>query len=495
MGRSNLRASIFSRATVVPGMLSVGQESSDDTLENLVREFLREERVPTPWYIIEPEGRGRTVWDAAMLLLTLVSALSIPGQLAFGNIMEDEFSVVVTYFHMVLLVAYGIDLVMWFFSSFQEHNGAWAITLRRIITNYLQTWFIVDLISVVPWPYGPWEATGVPRVPVLAMFKILRLSRALTTKVGSSLGMTSLGGVLIRFTRMFVGMFLLVHWFACIFYAVGRTTSDESEDPHLARLAELHPGERYVIELYNALSMMLGERLNGEPHAPRAIVAMVAMLTGALVVAAVFGNVAVLITSINMSKTRLQEKMDRINESMKSCRIPLELQATIRQYYLYSWARHKESAGQMFVEDLSAGLKRKVRLALYRDVLVAVPIFKPLGEAELEMLALSVTAEVYLPNDLIIQEGTTANELYVIGDGQLQVSRSDGLVVAVLGRGNFFGEMPFRTLCLCLCLCLCLALPVPVPAPEPAGRRHAPSPRPGPDLKRDPALTWPSVYL
>ena len=34
-----------------------------------------------------------------------------------------------------------------------------------------------------------------------------------------------------------------------------------------------------------------------------------------------------------------------------------------------------------------------MRLALYRDVLVAVPIFKPLGDSELEMLALSVTAE------------------------------------------------------------------------------------------------------
>jgi len=52
----------------------------------------------------------------------------------------------------------------------------------------------------------------------------------------------------------------------------------------------------------------------------------------------------------------------------------------------------------MFVEDLSDGLRRKVRLALYRDVLVAVPIFKPLGETELEMLALSVTAEIYNPN-------------------------------------------------------------------------------------------------
>ena len=413
------------------------------TLETLVEDFLREGRVPTPWYIIAPEGNGRTVWDTVVLMLVLLSAVSIPGQLAFGNLMPDDLSAALTHFHTALLVVYGFDLVLWLFTAFEDDSGELAIKLDRIVANYLRTWLIVDLIAVVPWPLGA-SAPGLPHVPVFAMLKVLRLSRVLSNKVGSSFGITSIAGVLMRFSRMFVGMFLLVHWFACTFYAVGCIYEEGTiyeEDSHLSRLAALAPGERYVMELYNALSMMLGERLDGEPDARRAAVAMVAMLTGALVVAAVFGNVAVLITSINMSKTRLQEKMDRINESMKSCRLPLELQAVIRQYYLYSWARHKESAGQAFVEDLSDGLRRKVRLALYRDVLVAVPIFKPLGEAELEMLALSVTAEIYMPADLIIEMGTSANELYVIGDGQVQVSRPDGLVVAVLGKGNFFGEM------------------------------------------------------
>ena len=51
-------------------------------------------------------------------------------------------------------------------------------------------------------------------------------------------------------------------------------------------------GERYVFELYNALGMMLGERLDGEPDPKQAAVAMAAMLTGSLVIATVFGNVA-----------------------------------------------------------------------------------------------------------------------------------------------------------------------------------------------------------
>jgi len=321
---------MFKKPTVVPGNLQDLQESSDSLgLESLVREFLREEKVPTPWYIIAPEGNGRSVWDGTMLLLILASAISIPGQLAFGDLMDKDFGAGVTHFHSVLLGVYVLDLVSWFFVSFQEVTGAWAVAIRRIVANYLGTWFVVDLIAVVPWPLEM-ITPGLPGVPWFAMIKVLRLSRVLSNKVGSSFGITSLAGVLMRFGRMFIGVFLLVHWFACTFYAVANITGEEA-DPYLARLAELPPGERYVIEIYNALSMMLGERMDGEPDARRAAVAMVAMLTGALVVAAVFGNVAVLITSINMSKTRLQEKMDRINESMKSCRLPLELQAVIRQ--------------------------------------------------------------------------------------------------------------------------------------------------------------------
>ena len=128
--RSIFRASVFKKATVVPENLRHTSTSDASGLDNLVREFLREERVPTPWYIIVPEGRGRVVWDAAMLLLILASAVSIPGQLAFSGLMDADFSAGLTHFHSVLLALYGLDLVLWCFVSFQEDSGEWAIALR-----------------------------------------------------------------------------------------------------------------------------------------------------------------------------------------------------------------------------------------------------------------------------------------------------------------------------------------------------------------------------
>ena len=140
---------MFKRGLVAPGNLQDLQESSNALgLDSLVREFLHEEKVQTPWYIIAPEGNGRTVWEGTVLPLILASAISIPGQLAFGDAVDNDFAAGVTHFHSVLLGVYGLDLVGWCFVSFQETSGTWAIAPRRIVANYLATWFIVDLIAV-----------------------------------------------------------------------------------------------------------------------------------------------------------------------------------------------------------------------------------------------------------------------------------------------------------------------------------------------------------
>ena len=52
--------------------------------------------------------------------------------------------------------------------------------------------------------------------------------------------------------------------------------------------------------------------------------------------------------------------------------------------------------------------------------------------------------EVYKDGDIIVQEGSTGREMYVIQAGKVQVSKSMGstvIVLATLGEGEVFGEM------------------------------------------------------
>ena len=50
-----------------------------------------------------------------------------------------------------------------------------------------------------------------------------------------------------------------------------------------------------------------------------------------------------------------------------------------------------------------------------------------------------------MPSDIIIREGVFGDEMYIVGDGRVVVSTSEGVMVAMLGRGAYFGEMALLT--------------------------------------------------
>ena len=74
-----------------------------------------------------------------------------------------------------------------------------------------------------------------------------------------------------------------------------------------------------------------------------------------------------------------------------------------------------------------------------------VPLFAGLDEAQLSVLANVVTRKSFGRNARIIGAGDPTDSLYIIIDGRVKVLMSDEqgreVILSVLGRGEFFGEM------------------------------------------------------
>lgn len=82
-------------------------------------------------------------------------------------------------------------------------------------------------------------------------------------------------------------------------------------------------------------------------------------------------------------------------------------------------------------------------------LLKKVSLFRNLSDKALELVA-SVTTEVqFRSSEAIFHEGEEADDLYIITDGQVNIEKhSDGTrrkVLAILDRGDFFGEMAVIT--------------------------------------------------
>jgi len=80
----------------------------------------------------------------------------------------------------------------------------------------------------------------------------------------------------------------------------------------------------------------------------------------------------------------------------------------------------------------------------YHDHLTPVPLFAGLSEDELDAVAHAATQLDYPAGKVLMREGDTAHEMFVLVSGTLEVTR-DGEHIADIGPGGFAGELALLT--------------------------------------------------
>lgn len=80
----------------------------------------------------------------------------------------------------------------------------------------------------------------------------------------------------------------------------------------------------------------------------------------------------------------------------------------------------------------------------FHDYLRSVPLFSGLSRKELDVVGQAVTELPFGAGDVLIREGAMANEMYVVVDGEFEVTK-DGEHVADVGPGGVLGEMALLT--------------------------------------------------
>jgi len=80
------------------------------------------------------------------------------------------------------------------------------------------------------------------------------------------------------------------------------------------------------------------------------------------------------------------------------------------------------------------------RAGQYQQVLLKVPMFQACTKRELAMVSRLAEDCRFKPGEILVKEGDRGQEFFVVVEGKAEVSRG-GKKVAVLGPGDFFGEL------------------------------------------------------
>lgn len=332
---------------------------------------------------------------------------------------------------------------------------------RAIALNYVKYCFVVDAVSLYPMVRGlrtcvrlhgkflPWLCVkALASYKAMRLFKILKLFHFFQPKnIGeneSTQNATCFSGRrrLFDYPRYvnalnlcLVWMLLMctMHFLACGWHSVtGRDhwtrRYAEYRDADDVEYVNISMQWLYVMSLYESVLILMGEEVvllrDNE-----LIFAIVSIVICSVLLAIVFGQVGLLISTMNEQSRSFNNKMTAIHQAMSQSGLPGALQERISAYYTYLWKEHKTTDGRLtiatFLPELSPNLATEVRLFWCRDMILNVPFIRTFTFQIIQRLVRIVEVELYMPDDYIVLVGEIGHEMYFIKSGTVDLFRVD----------------------------------------------------------------------
>ena len=195
-------------------------------------------------YMFDHNTFAVRMWDALLFVGALYSIVYVPMQLAFPELRTLYEGWAIT--DALLDAVFTLDVAMKFRTTYRDH-GYTIKDGRRVAIRYLRSWFMVDLISSLPFDWML-EAANLPGevqwAHLVKLFALLRVGRIVRTAEGGQ----GSGANSFRLLYFISGFVVIGHWLGLLW-------------SHIA-IAPLQERSRFTSPKFNATFAL---SLDGEP--------------------------------------------------------------------------------------------------------------------------------------------------------------------------------------------------------------------------------------
>jgi len=359
---------------------------------------------------------NKLYWQVLISVCTTILSVYIPLEI----VIEIEPAVSINFFYWFITFVFIADLILHLIyppgeSELQNDNE----TLR---TRYLKTWFIIDLLSAIPFEILFLN----PLFGLLRLLKIARVAQFMYYVRQKSVRFSDY----LLLAYFFFGLTIIAHWLACGWIELKSYP------------VEMDNATKYVTSLYWVVETLstVGYGETNPTTNIQYIYAMIIMLFGVGMYGFIIGNVANILSKGNPARAQFFSNIEQLKTFVNYRNIPISLQKKIRDYYNYIWKKKLGFDESIFLSNLPAGLQNEVSVYLKREILEKIPLFSGVSDEFLKDVSLHMRPIVCVPDEFVFREGDYGNEMFFVIRGKLKVI-TGSKEISSLADGDFFGEI------------------------------------------------------
>jgi hypothetical protein len=448
-----------------------------DQLDLLLVKAALERHTKAPWYVIRPNSHFMGCWDVCTSSALIFTALVTPFEVSFLEPRVDGLFVINRLIDLVFI----FDMVLQFFLMYQVPDdegpvfgrGRWEQRLKPIARHYLQGWFTIDVLSIVPSLFDILplikgsgfedDDDNTSRVKLARAFRTARLIKLVRLIRGSRVLARWRTRITVSFASLSIitlvlELLLASHWLACLlslqtvfgpridswFGTFGWCTDDPlavgyDEKTEMACASDK---ELYLVCLHWGFGIVAGFGPDPEtgPYPPleraledgglkrytdgELVGDMLWYCLSAMGRAYVTARVVAIIVHANPDWTAFKHRMDQLNRYISFYRLPPDIALRLREYFWETRLLMQAQSRRTILEHMTVGLQEVVSENVNQKWLETVPFFRgmqvpdgrqivqPVEKRFLSKVACALAGGVFAP-----MEQPPSGRLYVIMGG------------------------------------------------------------------------------
>ena len=184
----------------------------------------------------------------------------------------------------------------------------------------------------------------------------------------------------------------------------------------------------------------MGAELTPNGDAVEIILTMFIVIVGILLAASIIGNINEIVLLVSAANRGHSELVAYAREFVQSRQLPAQLRTKIFRYLDIYWKQQKALNENELLSILPAQLARKVRLRLYQDLMIAIPILSQIDKDLLYQMVALLQPKIAIHGLAIVIPNRRPQEVVFV-NGRCNFVNSHGEIVGVLSQGGVFGAV------------------------------------------------------